>query len=166
MVAGLLTEREGIRLHPSAIAKMETRGAERPRTISLNEAAAIARLFGLSINEMFVASDDMLAELDNTATEAVHKLEDANHLLLNMVNHMLVTMEGLDAHDEVSPEVIRSIRRVHAMLLRLGNQMACVAGVYVNNWADLVEKWNTQVALPRLGEDTMPIPKRGYVGIQ
>lgn len=51
-VAAALESRHGISLHPSAIAKMETRDVARPRTIRLNEARAVASVFGLTVSEM------------------------------------------------------------------------------------------------------------------
>lgn len=52
-VAEALERDHGIKLHPSAIAKMETRDVTRPRVIRLNEAAALAALFRISGDEMF-----------------------------------------------------------------------------------------------------------------
>lgn len=46
-IAGL-----GVTLHPSAIAKMELRGASSPRTIRLNEAVAIARALEVTLDDL------------------------------------------------------------------------------------------------------------------
>lgn len=43
----------GIKFHQSAVAKIENRDVDRPRVIRLDEAEALARVFGLSLNEMF-----------------------------------------------------------------------------------------------------------------
>lgn len=45
-------KRYGVNLHPSAIAKIEARDVHSPRTIRLNEAVALAKAFGLSVDEM------------------------------------------------------------------------------------------------------------------
>lgn len=52
-VAAALERDHGIKLHPSAIAKMETRDVTNPRVIRLNEAAALSALFGIPGDEMF-----------------------------------------------------------------------------------------------------------------
>lgn len=51
-------EQQGLSLHPSAIAKIELRDVERPRAIRLDEAHAIAQVFGLSIDDMHESQDD------------------------------------------------------------------------------------------------------------
>jgi transcriptional regulator with XRE-family HTH domain len=43
---------EGIHLHPSAIAKIEDRHADRPRMIRLDEASAFATVFGTTVDAM------------------------------------------------------------------------------------------------------------------
>ncbi|BDC74986.1 hypothetical protein KAREA_49010 [Prescottella equi] len=40
-------------LHPSAIAKIELRDVDRPRVIRLDEAQALAQVFGLRVDQMF-----------------------------------------------------------------------------------------------------------------
>lgn len=51
---------EGLKLHPSAIAKIEDRdrGDGKPRSIRLDEAAAIARVFGRLVDEMFETPEE------------------------------------------------------------------------------------------------------------
>ncbi|XQE79551.1 helix-turn-helix domain-containing protein [Streptomyces microflavus] len=51
-VANVLAEEHDLKLHATAIAKMEQRDVERPRTIRLSEARAIADMFGLTVDEM------------------------------------------------------------------------------------------------------------------
>ena len=41
---------EGVKAYPTTIAKIETRSAERPRSIRLDEATALARIFGASLD--------------------------------------------------------------------------------------------------------------------
>jgi len=43
---------EGAKAYPTTIAKIETRSAERPRSIRLDEATALARIFGASIDDL------------------------------------------------------------------------------------------------------------------
>lgn len=54
-------------LHPSAIAKMEQRDVGRPRVIRLDEARAIARIFGRTLDDMLDSPGghvhDLLADL-------------------------------------------------------------------------------------------------------
>lgn len=50
-------QKEGLKLHPSAIAKIEDREAPKPRTIRLDEASAIARVFGRLVDEMYEDPD-------------------------------------------------------------------------------------------------------------
>ncbi|MFG2670526.1 hypothetical protein [Streptomyces sp. NPDC048445] len=51
-VARILEKEHDLKLHSTAIAKMEQRSVERPRTIRLSEARAIADMFGLTVDEM------------------------------------------------------------------------------------------------------------------
>ncbi|PVX64973.1 UNVERIFIED_ORG: helix-turn-helix protein [Nocardia globerula] len=55
----------GISLHSSAIAKIELRDVDRPRVIRLDEAQAIANLFGLLIDEMFDTEDQRIRSVGN-----------------------------------------------------------------------------------------------------
>ncbi|MGC0362916.1 transcriptional regulator with XRE-family HTH domain [Rhodococcus sp. 27YEA15] len=47
---------QGISLHPSAIAKIELRDVERPRTIRLDEAKSLAEAFGVDLAVMLLDS--------------------------------------------------------------------------------------------------------------
>jgi transcriptional regulator with XRE-family HTH domain len=58
---------EGIHLHPSAIAKIEDRAARRPRMIRLDEARALATVFGISLDQMLSSKDDISTLLADTA---------------------------------------------------------------------------------------------------
>lgn len=79
-VAKALERVYGIKLHPSAIAKMETRDVSRPRVIRLNEATAIASLFGMSIDDMLEASDDAVKEATELAERWAGALQEAERL--------------------------------------------------------------------------------------
>ncbi|MGW3330254.1 helix-turn-helix domain-containing protein [Streptomyces rubiginosohelvolus] len=56
-VANVLAEEHDLKLHATAIAKMEQRDVERPRTIRLSEARAIADMFGLTVDEMMSSGE-------------------------------------------------------------------------------------------------------------
>jgi transcriptional regulator with XRE-family HTH domain len=70
----------GVVLHPSAIAKMETRDTERPRMITLNEAMAIARIFELSIDQMFKAAPSEFRELSSLCHQWRERVQEAEQL--------------------------------------------------------------------------------------
>jgi transcriptional regulator with XRE-family HTH domain len=70
----------GVVLHPSAIAKMETRDAERPRMITLNEAMAVARIFDLSIDQMFTAAPAEFRELSDLCHQWRERVGEAERL--------------------------------------------------------------------------------------
>lgn len=65
-VARVLEEHQGLKLHATAIAKMEQRDASRPRVIRLSEAQAVAAVFGLTVDEM---TSDAVVEMDALAQE-------------------------------------------------------------------------------------------------
>lgn len=61
-IARLLEERHGIKLHPSAIAKIENRDVENPRAIRLEEAVAISSILGLTVTQL-ISNRSELEEL-------------------------------------------------------------------------------------------------------
>ena len=87
-------EHEGLSLHPSAIAKIELRDSQRPRVIRLDEAKAIAAVFGLSLDEMFESGGervqvltsrirDWLERAHGLATEGNYLAHDVEVLMEN-----------------------------------------------------------------------------------
>ncbi|MFE7047077.1 multiprotein-bridging factor 1 family protein [Streptomyces californicus] len=62
-VANVLAEEHDLKLHATAIAKMEQRDVEKPRSIRLSEARAIADMFGLTLDEMTSAGDTEIQAL-------------------------------------------------------------------------------------------------------
>lgn len=54
----------GLALHPSAIAKIELRDVDRPRAIRLDEAEVIARVFGLTVDEMYESPEHRIQSLE------------------------------------------------------------------------------------------------------
>ena len=76
-VAQRLSER-GIVLHATAIAKIEQRDARRPRVIRLDEAAAIADIFGLPLGEMLKPAPSLFSEAAVRAEEWAHSVELAD----------------------------------------------------------------------------------------
>lgn len=62
-VAGVLQAEHGLKLHPTAIAKMEQRDVDKPRAIRLYEARAIADVFGLTVDEMMSTGNSQIEAL-------------------------------------------------------------------------------------------------------
>lgn len=65
-LAQLLEQRDGLRLDPSAIARLE----KGQRSIRLNEAVAISEIFGLTVDEMLwptAPADEQLRRADDLA---------------------------------------------------------------------------------------------------
>ncbi|MDH6283540.1 helix-turn-helix transcriptional regulator [Prescottella agglutinans] len=69
----------GIKFHQSAIAKIENRDVDRPRVIRLDEAEALARVFGLSLNEMFESFDYRRIALARRFLAWLDKLGETRH---------------------------------------------------------------------------------------
>lgn len=78
-VAKRLAER-GITLHPTAIAKIEQRDSRRPRVIRLDEAAAIADIFGLSVNDMLKPEPTIFRDASSLAEQWARATEHAESL--------------------------------------------------------------------------------------
>ena len=66
----------GVHLHPSAIAKIELRDVDRPRTIRLDEAQAIAYVLGLPLEEMARTSIDRFDDLMIYLGQTLIRLRD------------------------------------------------------------------------------------------
>lgn len=67
---------EGVKLHPSAIAKIEDRSVDKPRAIRLEEAAALARVFGRPLDEMYDDDEHRVRSIGNRLFLWMHRLED------------------------------------------------------------------------------------------
>lgn len=68
-------QRVGLNLHPSAIAKIELRNVARPRAIRLDEAEAIAKAFGLSVDSMYQSAGNRIRTLGNQTGAFVNEME-------------------------------------------------------------------------------------------
>jgi restriction system protein len=96
-------------LHPSAIAKIERepdldKGIE-PRMIRLNEAVAIARVLGRSVEQM-ISDDDLmdpeneLNQLNEALTHARHQRDAATHAIMEVEERIAdLTQRIQSAHD-------------------------------------------------------------------
>ncbi|MFM9652797.1 helix-turn-helix domain-containing protein [Streptomyces galilaeus] len=62
-IARVLADEHDLKLHPTAVAKMEQRDSEKPRVIRLSEARAIADMFGLTVDEMTSTADQEIEAL-------------------------------------------------------------------------------------------------------
>lgn len=74
-LADVLAAELGGKVYPTTIAKIEARDSDRPRTIRLDEAAALARIFGRSLDEMLNTKPSVPVE------QAVHLLVGALRLM-------------------------------------------------------------------------------------
>ncbi|TSD47956.1 helix-turn-helix transcriptional regulator [Rhodococcus sp. KBS0724] len=68
-------QRVGLNLHPSAIAKIELRNVARPRAIRLDEAEAIAKAFGLSVDSMYQSAGNRIRTLGNQTGAYINEME-------------------------------------------------------------------------------------------
>jgi transcriptional regulator with XRE-family HTH domain len=116
----------GVVLHPSAIAKMETRDSERPRMITLNEAMAVARIFELSIDQMFTAAPAEFRELSSLCHEWREHVQEAERLGVRAYVKLeelctAVSARGMEATDGVEAAldlVGRSLAEIQARSAR------------------------------------------------
>ncbi len=108
-LAKLLSEK-GLRAHPTTIAKIESRDADRPRSIRLDEAAAMAEVFDTSIDELLgqVRTFDRRAAVDRVAKVAAGAMRGMAHAL----DPLDQAIEAL----KISPDELRH----HADLLEQG----------------------------------------------
>lgn len=120
-VAGILASEHGLKLHPTAIAKMEQRDVEKPRAIRLFEAQAIADMFGITIDEMVSSPEseiDVLSrEFAQLGAQADALRAQGDALFARM--RELAPLMAVPA-DEVTPElqlartrIIRAMASMH-----------------------------------------------------
>lgn len=101
-VARVLGMEHDLKLHATAIAKMEQRDVAKPRVIRLNEARAIADMFGLTLDEMTSAADQEIAavarefaQLGKQADALRAQTEEAFERLRSLSAVMIVPEEQL-----------------------------------------------------------------------
>ncbi|MFJ1808508.1 MULTISPECIES: helix-turn-helix domain-containing protein [unclassified Streptomyces] len=105
-VARVLWDEYALRLHPTAIAKMEQRDAEKPRAIRLSEARAVADMFGLTVDEMMSTGNRQLEELARefsqlgSRAEELRRYSDDLFSRLQSIGVLMDVPEG-----QVSPEL-------------------------------------------------------------
>ncbi|MGV9870135.1 helix-turn-helix domain-containing protein [Rhodococcus koreensis] len=66
----------GLTLHPSAIAKIELRDVDRPRSIRLEEAEVIARAFDTTVDQMYETESDRVRNLRAQMTAVVERFRE------------------------------------------------------------------------------------------
>ncbi|MDN5760049.1 MAG: helix-turn-helix domain-containing protein [Tomitella sp.] len=93
-------EEEGVWLHPSAIAKIEHRDADRPRVIRLDEAESISRVFGLTIDEMYETEDHRVRYAGNRMRiwleRIVGECDEAHEIINYDVQALLAAADEAD----------------------------------------------------------------------
>lgn len=120
-VAGVLEREHGLKLHPTAVAKMEQRDVEKPRAIRLFEAQAIADMFGSTIDEMVSSPereiDALSREFAQLGAQADALRAQSDNLFARM--RELAPLMAVPA-DEVTPElqlarsrIIRAMASMH-----------------------------------------------------
>ena len=106
-VARVLDMEHDLKLHATAIAKMEQRDADRPRAIRLSEARAIADMFGLTIDEMASAGE---SEVQAVARELLTLTAQAETLTAQTEEvmgrlHSISSIMGAPA-EQLTPELL------------------------------------------------------------
>ncbi len=96
---------EGVKLHPSAIAKIEDRDREdgKPRSIRLDEATAIARVFGRLVDEMYETPEErnrMLYHRLRGWLERLSEPADEGWVIRDQVNEAIDAVEDDDEERE------------------------------------------------------------------
>lgn len=116
-VARVLAVEHDLKLHATAIAKMEQRDVERPRLIRLSEARAIADMFGLTLDEMTSAADE---EITAVAREFAHlgKQADALRLQTEAAMDRLRSVTAVMAvpEEQLTPAIRQARKQIIASL--------------------------------------------------
>ncbi|MGW5338698.1 helix-turn-helix domain-containing protein [Rhodococcus pyridinivorans] len=94
-------EGEGLKLHPSAIAKIELRNAEKPRAIRLDEAAALSSLFEVPLDELVGRNKtrDQKAAIERVTSTGVKTLRG----IADSIGELEESVKALD----VNPDSLR-----------------------------------------------------------
>ncbi|MDJ0015033.1 helix-turn-helix transcriptional regulator [Rhodococcus erythropolis] len=106
----------GISMHPSTITKIEARDAEKPRSIRLDEAYALAQVFGTSLETM------LGAERAYDAAEVVAAVQSEcrffSNELTRMMANMMTTLREFDLEAPKDPSKCSRIE-LEELLLHL-----------------------------------------------
>lgn len=119
-VARVLEEDHGLRLHATAIAKMEQRDAERPRAIRLYEAQAIAEMFGLTVDEMMSTADSEIEALSREFAQLGAQAEQLRADVSRLFDRMRANASFMAVPEgQATPELKASRQRIIRALAAL-----------------------------------------------
>lgn len=98
-----LLSRNGLRAHSTTIAKIETRDSAHPRTIRLDEAAALARIFDTTLDDLIgnPRPYDPNAGLD-LVSKTAHHTQQSITLAIDQLNESLNALSAAAAHGDHS----------------------------------------------------------------
>ncbi|MGW0933624.1 helix-turn-helix transcriptional regulator [Streptomyces sp. NPDC002666] len=119
-VARVLEMEHDLKLHSTAIAKMEQRDVERPRAIRLSEARAIADMFGLTVDEMTSSGE---GEIQAVAREfaaigaQADMLKAQTAAAMDQLQSVLPVMAAPD--EQLTPEIRAARRQILSALSSL-----------------------------------------------
>lgn len=96
----------GVHLHPSAIAKIEMRDAERPRAIRLDEASALARVLGVSLDRLIGPSSNDWREVAGQAATLLHGMSQQKGKLDDLATKLREVVQVGDQDAPILSEVV------------------------------------------------------------
>lgn len=140
-------EAEGISLHPSAIAKIELRDTERPRAIRLDEAQALANIFGLPLDSMAQPHDQrmrsVIVKLGRFLDQLGPLLRNEGHQVVHDISDLVASIDEADRErmraflleEQLEALVFGGIERVDEISRRLqhpsrAEEIRTLFGVY------------------------------------
>ncbi len=109
-VANVLAEEHDLKLHATAIAKMEQRDVERPRTIRLSEARAIADMFGLTVDEMMSSGEGEIQAVAREFAAIGAQAESLKAQTASAMQQLQSVLPAMSAPDGQLPPEIRVAR--------------------------------------------------------
>lgn len=129
-LAGRLSDILGQQVYPTTVAKIESRNGEKLRSIKLDEAVGLARLFEVSVEDIIGVSgtptrgrDEIRSLLAATARQAAVSIDDAGMKLRDAIEALVprpqLLIENLDGSTaEQQHEVLVDSRLAGALLLQ------------------------------------------------
>ncbi|MET8401425.1 helix-turn-helix transcriptional regulator [Streptomyces sp900116325] len=109
-VARVLEKEHSLKLHSTAIAKMEQREVDRPRAIRLSEARAIADMFGLSVDEMTSPAESDIQAVARAFAALGAQAEQLKFHTATAMERLKSVMPVMAAPDEQLTPEIRAAR--------------------------------------------------------